>query len=105
MIPHIQIEETLNSLITGGDEEELLAAVTAVPDAKKGERLIVLHKPFQQSVQELCQQLSKEGLPNLYIPNPDSFFEVDEIPILGTGKLDLGAIKEKAAEMVAAAND
>ena len=105
MIPHIQIEETLNSLITGGEEEELLAAVTAVPDAKKGERLIVLHKPFQQSVQELCQQLSQEGLPNLYIPNPDSFFEVDEIPILGTGKLDLGAIKEKAAEMVAAAND
>ncbi|MFP6618665.1 MAG: MFS transporter [Pirellulaceae bacterium] len=105
MIPHIQIEETLNSLISSGEEEELLAAVTAVPDAKKGERLIVLHKPFQQSVQELCQQLSQEGLPNLYIPHPDSFFEVDEIPILGTGKLDLGAIKEKAAEMVAAAND
>jgi acyl-[acyl-carrier-protein]-phospholipid O-acyltransferase/long-chain-fatty-acid--[acyl-carrier-protein] ligase len=102
MIPHIQIEETLNSLIIGG-EVELLAAVTAVPDAKKGERLIVLHKPFQQSVQELCQQLSEKGLPNLYIPNPDSFFEVDEIPILGTGKLDLAAIKEKAAELAAAA--
>jgi len=104
MIPHIQIEETLNSLINSGEEEELMAAVTAVPDAKKGERLIVLHKALPKPVSELCQELSQEGLPNLYIPNPDSFFEVDELPILGTGKLDLAAIKEKAAEMVAAAN-
>ena len=104
MIPHIQIEETLNSLINSGEEDELMAAVTAVPDAKKGERLIVLHKALPKPVSELCQQLSQEGLPNLYIPNPDSFFEVDELPILGTGKLDLAAIKEKAAEMVAAAN-
>ena len=35
MVPHIQIEETLGRLI---DSEELKAAVTAVPDAKKGER-------------------------------------------------------------------
>ena len=101
MIPHIQIEETLNALINqDGDEEELLAAVTAVPDERKGERLIVLHKPLQQTPQDLCQQLSQKGLPNLYIPNPDSFFEVDELPILGTGKLDLSAIKQKAQELV-----
>ena len=99
MVPHIQIEETLNSLITSGEEEELMAAVTAVPDAKKGERLIVLHKTLQQPVDELCQQLSQEGLPNIYIPSPDSFFEVDELPILGTGKLDLAAIKQMAAEL------
>ena len=99
MIPHIQIEETLNSLITSGEKEELMAAVTAVPDAKKGERLIVLHKTLQQPIEELCQQLSQEGLPNIYIPSPDSFFEVSDLPILGTGKLDLAAIKQMAADL------
>ncbi|MFP6672208.1 MAG: MFS transporter [Pirellulaceae bacterium] len=99
MIPHIQIEETLNSLITSGEETELMAAVTAVPDAKKGERLIVLHKTLQQPIEELRQQLSQEGLPNIYIPSPDSFFEVSELPILGTGKLDLAAIKQMAADL------
>lgn len=99
MIPHIQIEETLNSLITSGEAEELMAAVTAVPDAKKGERLIVLHKTLQQPIEELCQQLSQEGLPNIYIPSPDSFFEVSELPILGTGKLDLATIKQMAADL------
>jgi acyl-[acyl-carrier-protein]-phospholipid O-acyltransferase/long-chain-fatty-acid--[acyl-carrier-protein] ligase len=99
MIPHIQIEETLNSLITSGEETELMAAVTAVPDAKKGERLIVLHKTLQQPIEELRQQLSQEGLPNIYIPSPDSFFEVSELPILGTGKLDLAAVKQMAADL------
>jgi acyl-[acyl-carrier-protein]-phospholipid O-acyltransferase/long-chain-fatty-acid--[acyl-carrier-protein] ligase len=76
-----------------------MAAVTAVPDAKKGERLIVLHKTLQQPIEELRQQLSQEGLPNIYIPSPDSFFEVSELPILGTGKLDLAAVKQMAADL------
>ncbi|HIA18960.1 MAG TPA: acyl-[ACP]--phospholipid O-acyltransferase, partial [Planctomycetaceae bacterium] len=99
MIPHIQIEETLNSLITSGEEKELMAAVTAVPDVKKGERLIILHKTLQQPIEELRQQLSQKGLPNIYIPSPDSFFEVSDLPILGTGKLDLAAIKQMAADL------
>ncbi len=46
MVPHIQIEETLARLI-GDIEEGLQAAVTAVPDPRKGERLVVLHTPLK----------------------------------------------------------
>ncbi len=34
--------------------------------------------------------------PPLWIPSPDSFIQVDEIPILGTGKVDLRRLKELA---------
>jgi len=43
------------------------------------------------------------GLPNLFIPSKDSFFEVAELPILGTGKLDLRGIKSLAIEKTSAA--
>ena len=98
MVPHIQIEETLARLI-GDIEEGLQAAVTAVPDPRKGERLVVLHTPLKQSTAELCKGLTDAGLPNIYIPSPDSFVQVDELPLLGTGKLDLRRIKELAVEM------
>jgi acyl-[acyl-carrier-protein]-phospholipid O-acyltransferase/long-chain-fatty-acid--[acyl-carrier-protein] ligase len=38
------------------------------------------------------------GLPNLFIPAADSFFEIEDLPILGTGKLDLRGIKTLALE-------
>ena len=60
-----------------------------MPDEKKGERLIVLHTKLEKSADELRKGLTAAGLPNLFIPAADSFFEVESIPILGTGKLDL----------------
>jgi len=101
MVPHIQIEETLNGLIGIDDESgELKAAVTAVPHEKKGEQLIVLHTELEQSPEELCEGLAKAGLPNIFIPSPDSFYKVDSLPILGSGKLDLKAIQAQAAGLV-----
>ncbi len=97
MVPHIRIEETLAALI-GDPAEGLKAAVTAVPDVRKGERLVVLHVKIDQTPDALCKGLAAAGLPNLYIPSPDSFIEVDELPILGTGKLDLKRIREMAQE-------
>jgi acyl-[acyl-carrier-protein]-phospholipid O-acyltransferase/long-chain-fatty-acid--[acyl-carrier-protein] ligase len=97
MVPHIQVEETLAELI-GGDVGVLQAAVTAVPDAKKGERLVVLHTKIDETPEELCKSLAARGLPNIYIPAPGSFLEVDELPMLGTGKLDLKAIRQMALD-------
>jgi acyl-[acyl-carrier-protein]-phospholipid O-acyltransferase / long-chain-fatty-acid--[acyl-carrier-protein] ligase len=101
MVPHIKIEEELIRLIDVGDEEEptVKVAVASVPDEKKGERIIVLHKPMENSIESILQGLSDAGLPNLWIPSADSFVEVEEIPLLGTGKLDLRGIKDKAAEL------
>ena len=33
------------------------------------------------------------GLPNLYLPRRQDFVKVDALPLLGTGKLDLRALK------------
>ena len=98
MVPHIMIEETLTQIIGEDEEQGLQAAVTAVPDAKKGERLIVIHTSLQQTPEQLCQALSDAGLPNIYIPSQDSFLEVEELPFLGSGKLDLKRIQQIALE-------
>lgn len=98
MVPHIKIEETLNQVAGTADAEQLVLAVTAVPDDKKGERLIVLHTKLDKTPSELCAGLVQAGLPNLFIPGTDSFYEVESLPVLGTGKLDLRALKQLAVE-------
>lgn len=95
MVPHIRIEELLQGIL-GDDEETVKVAVTAVPDERKGERLIVFHLPTDKSAADMIKALTTAGLPNLWIPGSDSFFEVEQIPLLGTGKLDLQAVKELA---------
>ncbi|HTN75883.1 MAG TPA: MFS transporter [Pirellulaceae bacterium] len=98
MVPHIKIEETLNQVAGTADAEQLVLAVSAVPDEKKGERLVVLHTKLDKTPAELCAGLVKAGLPNLFIPGADSFYEVDQLPVLGTGKLDLRGIKQLAID-------
>jgi acyl-[acyl-carrier-protein]-phospholipid O-acyltransferase / long-chain-fatty-acid--[acyl-carrier-protein] ligase len=95
MVPHLKIEEALQRIL-GGDEEHLMAVVTAVPDAFKGERLVVMHMPVSKTPEQIRRELSAVGLPNLWIPAADSFCQVAEIPVLGTGKLDLHELKELA---------
>lgn len=102
MVPHIKIEETLAAVI-GAGEDELRAAVTAVPDPRRGERLVVVHTPLEKPPHQICKELHEAGLPTLWIPSPDSFVQVDQIPILGTGKLDLKALKALAQERLAPA--
>lgn len=101
MVPHIKIEEKLSGILGDSEETEddqpaIRVAVTSVPDAKKGERIIVVHKPLGQPVEQVLRQLAESGLPNLWIPDAKSFLEVEQIPILGTGKLDLKALKQLA---------
>jgi acyl-[acyl-carrier-protein]-phospholipid O-acyltransferase/long-chain-fatty-acid--[acyl-carrier-protein] ligase len=98
MVPHIQIEEELNRLLSASEESGLKAVVTAIPDEKKGERLAVVHVKMDASPEDLRKGLSKAGLPNIFIPANDSFIEVDELPILGSGKLDLKALKQIALD-------
>lgn len=100
MVPHLKLEEALQKVI-GAGEDELKVAVTAVPDPRKGERLVVVHTPLAIGPAEICKRLSGEGLPNLFIPSQDSFVEVETIPHLGTGKLDLKGLKELALARLA----
>lgn len=97
MVPHIKIEETIRQVLSA-DEDQVVATVTAVPDARKGERLVVLHTSIEKTPDQICRELTEAGLPNLWIPSPDSFFEVESIPVLGTGKLDLKGVRDLALE-------
>jgi acyl-[acyl-carrier-protein]-phospholipid O-acyltransferase/long-chain-fatty-acid--[acyl-carrier-protein] ligase len=104
MVPHIRIEEELEKLVGSAEDGKPQIAVTAVPDEKKGERLIVLHTKLSKSPDELRKGLTAAGLPNLFIPAADGFVEVPELPILGTGKLDLRGIKAMAVQNVSDAS-
>jgi acyl-[acyl-carrier-protein]-phospholipid O-acyltransferase/long-chain-fatty-acid--[acyl-carrier-protein] ligase len=95
MVPHGTIEEALEKVLEG-DADHVKAVVTAIPDPRKGERLVVLHLPTSKTPEQVRQELAAAGLPNLWIPSPDSFLQVDHIPVLGTGKLDLKAMREVA---------
>jgi acyl-[acyl-carrier-protein]-phospholipid O-acyltransferase/long-chain-fatty-acid--[acyl-carrier-protein] ligase len=54
------------------------------------------------SPQEICDQLSKIGVPNLWIPGTDSFLQVEAIPVLGSGKTDLKGVSDLAKAKFAA---
>lgn len=100
MVPHILVEQHLNDAVsdTPGD---LLCAVASVPDARKGEKLVVIHLPLPIPVDELRQKLIEQGVPGLFIPAGNAFFEVPELPMLGSGKLDLKRLKQMAEEKMA----
>ncbi len=93
MVPHIKIEDKLHEI--SGSMEQIFA-VTAIPDERKGERLIVLHTLPNERLQDCLAQLAKSELPALWKPRPDQFVHVDSLPYLGTGKLDLRRLKEIA---------
>ena len=98
MVPHIKIEEKLHEL-TGVTEQTFV--VTGVPDEKKGERIVVLHKLPDAALAECLEKFAACDLPNLWKPKAESFFRVENFPLLGTGKLDLRGVKEMAQKFSA----
>jgi acyl-[acyl-carrier-protein]-phospholipid O-acyltransferase / long-chain-fatty-acid--[acyl-carrier-protein] ligase len=93
MVPHIRVEEKLHELLQADGQ---ILAVTAIPDEKKGERLVVIHTLKEEVLRECLEKLSKSDLPALWKPRPDQFLFVEKLPYLGTGKLDLRKLREIA---------
>jgi acyl-[acyl-carrier-protein]-phospholipid O-acyltransferase/long-chain-fatty-acid--[acyl-carrier-protein] ligase len=96
MVPHVRVEEAMHDVLQDNDEGECRLVVTSVPDERKGERLVVVHSDLDMAPDDICRRLAAAGLPNLWIPSPDSFLKVDSIPVLGSGKIDLKAVAELA---------
>jgi acyl-[acyl-carrier-protein]-phospholipid O-acyltransferase/long-chain-fatty-acid--[acyl-carrier-protein] ligase len=92
MVPHGKIEEALQTVLRGAP-----CAVTAVADDRKGERLVAFAAAPGLSSQEIWQALQSTPLPKLWIPKAADIRTIDRLPVLGTGKLDLRAIKRLAA--------
>ncbi len=96
MVPHIKIEDKLHDL--AGLTEQVFA-VTAVPDEKKGERIVVIHTLSTEKLAPVLEKLPQCDLPALWKPRANQFFRVDALPFLGTGKIDLRGVKAFAAAM------
>jgi acyl-[acyl-carrier-protein]-phospholipid O-acyltransferase/long-chain-fatty-acid--[acyl-carrier-protein] ligase len=96
MVPHIKVEDKLHEL---AHATEQVFVVTAVPDERKGERLMVLHTLPEDKLKETLELLAKCDLPALWRPRPDQFLRVEKLPYLGTGKLDLRKARELAQEV------
>jgi len=95
MVPHMAVEAAIAEVAGANDQQ---VAVTSLPDPKRGERLCVIHAPLEVSNEEVCRRLNASSLPRLWIPSVDDFVQVDEIPVLGSGKIDLRRLREIAAE-------
>jgi acyl-[acyl-carrier-protein]-phospholipid O-acyltransferase/long-chain-fatty-acid--[acyl-carrier-protein] ligase len=69
--------------------------VVALPDARKGEQLVlVTEKP--DADRNLLQEAAKaQGFPELWVPR--AILVTHSIPVLGSGKIDYGATRELAA--------
>lgn len=105
MVPHLRIEEAISQLLQLGDQDETTLAVTGVPDPKKGERIVVLYSALPTQPEEICRRLGSEsGLPTIWIPSPRSFYRVNQIPVLGSGKLDLKRLHDLAVQVAAQAD-
>ena len=98
MVPHIAIEDVLLDAI---DASSQVLAITGIPHASKGDELIVLYTSEAGRVDDLIQAVNNSDLPNIYKPRPDNYFKIDHIPLLGSGKLDLRKLKDKATELKA----
>ena len=96
MVPHGVVEEALTEIIGVDEQGGQKAVVVSAPDVAKGERLAVIHTPLPMPPAEVRTALARSGLPKLYIPASDSFVLVEQLPMIGTGKLDLRAINEIA---------
>ena len=93
MVPHMQIEETINHILGGPG-----SVVISVADEQKGEKLMAFYTQNGISRDELWDQLNRSELPKLWIPKRENFFLIESIPVLGSGKVDLKKMKALALE-------
>jgi acyl-[acyl-carrier-protein]-phospholipid O-acyltransferase/long-chain-fatty-acid--[acyl-carrier-protein] ligase len=99
MVPHGTVEEHLQAC---AGREERAFVVCGVPDAKKGERLMVLTTLGAAEVAAVLAKMGQRGLPALFVPRQEQFVEVPALPLLGSGKLDLRAVRARCLQEAAA---
>jgi acyl-[acyl-carrier-protein]-phospholipid O-acyltransferase/long-chain-fatty-acid--[acyl-carrier-protein] ligase len=99
MVPHETVEHKIISALGLSHEGERAIAITSVIDEAKGEALVLL-ATVSIDQPKLRAELQAAGVPNLWIPK--NIMQVEQIPVLATGKLDLRRCSEIATEAQAA---
>jgi acyl-[acyl-carrier-protein]-phospholipid O-acyltransferase / long-chain-fatty-acid--[acyl-carrier-protein] ligase len=84
---------------------QAMSAVVAVPDPRKGERLIMITQQKDATRSQFMAFAREHGASELMIPS--EIMIVDKLPLLGTGKIDMltlaKTVKEQAAAKTAVA--
>ncbi|MEO8206123.1 MAG: AMP-binding protein, partial [Chthoniobacterales bacterium] len=75
------------------------SAVTAIPDARKGERLVLITEAKNPTRAEFLACARAKGASELMVPA--EMLSVSRLPLLGSGKIDHGAIAKLAREAAA----
>jgi acyl-[acyl-carrier-protein]-phospholipid O-acyltransferase/long-chain-fatty-acid--[acyl-carrier-protein] ligase len=70
-------------------------AIVAIPDEKKGEQLILVTENKEAQRQEITEYVRNQGLSELGLPK--KIIYVDQVPVLGTGKIDYVTTQEIVA--------
>lgn len=102
MVPHGTIEQRCIDLLGLEQADGPAMAITGIPDATKGEALVVLTTQ-DITIEQLRSKLLDSGLPNLWVPK--ILRKVDKIPMLGTGKTDLKGVRTLALELTKEAGE
>ena len=102
MVSHVGIERVYLQAL---DTSEQVVAVTSVPDARKGEELIVLYSAEAGDADSLHEIMSQSKLPNMWKPRRSNYIKTESIPALGSGKLDLVKIRKIAQGAKSSSND
>lgn len=89
------IENSIRKILDDADKEVI---VVAVPDAKKGEKLVALYH-FDLQPDELKSRLLAAGLNPLALPA--EWLRLDNLPKLGSGKTDFSQAKHLATQRFA----
>jgi len=61
---------------------------------------VVLHTLDESKLEDCLEKLGHSDLPALWRPRKDQFVRVENLPYLGTGKLDLRKARGLALEMM-----
>ncbi|MDQ8194461.1 AMP-binding protein [Coraliomargarita sp. SDUM461004] len=95
MVPHGTVEEALIQAYDLLECEVPMLAVAGRPDAAKGEVLVLIAaSELELELNDVRDKLIQAGFSNLWIPKVIK--EVDHVPTLVTGKLDLRAVNSLA---------
>ena len=71
-------------------------AVISIPDKRKGERIVLVTTEKQAKRDDVLEASRKQGLSDLMVPA--TVLKVDEVPVLGTGKIDYQKAKDIVLE-------
>lgn len=72
----------------------------ALPDKRKGEQIILISESREAERSRLLTWMQSHGVSELALPR--KIFHTDAIPVLGTGKTDIGAVEKIAIELMTA---